>query len=88
MNFEAVKARRDEIDAANREHSKALNAFPRMSNGLTPDNVKFSPAYRAAKAEYDASAEALRRVNIYLNKYHAKELRADRAAKRKSLETV
>lgn len=43
--------------------SAALKVFPRAANGLTPDAVKFSPEYRAAKAEFDRAFAAVRAFN-------------------------
>jgi len=43
--------------------SKALKAFPRGPMGMTPDAVKFSPEYRAAKAAYQKAFEAVRSFN-------------------------
>jgi hypothetical protein len=40
-----------------------LKAFPRSPNGLTPDAVKFSPEYKAAKAECSRAFSALRDHN-------------------------
>lgn len=42
---------------------KALKVFPKGPMGLTPDEVKVSPEFRAAKSAYDKAFEALRRFN-------------------------
>jgi hypothetical protein len=52
----ALEAR---VDSA----SKALQAFPRGPLGMIPDEVKRTPEYRAARAEFDAAFSALRRHN-------------------------
>lgn len=43
--------------------SAALKAFPRGPLGLTPDAVKASSEYKAAKRSSDAAFSALRRFN-------------------------
>jgi hypothetical protein len=45
--------------------------------GLTPDHIKFSPEYRAAKLEYDRQHELLRQFNRWM----VTERRAKRLAK-------
>lgn len=50
---------RSEVDRA----SEALKVFPRGSMGLTPDHVKLSPEYRAAKGAFDKAFAALRYFN-------------------------
>jgi len=52
----------DEYRAA----SRVLSAFPRLANGLTPDTVKATHEYRAAKARADAKFQALRAINARL----------------------
>lgn len=41
----------------------ALKAFPRGRMGLTPDAVKATPEWRAAKQAYDRAFAALRSFN-------------------------
>jgi hypothetical protein len=60
----------DEIEATRTALEKevsttgaVLRSFPRLASGLTPDAVKFSPEYRAAKAASDRAFQALRKFN-------------------------
>lgn len=55
------KAARLEADV--KAASAKLQEFPRSKNGLVPDDIRFGPAYRAAKAEYDRAFAALRSYN-------------------------
>lgn len=48
--------------------------------GLTPDAVKTDPAYRGLKLAYEAAYQRLRKINSYLHKFHADEMRASRTA--------
>lgn len=60
------------------ELSRALKAIPGVGSGhcgLTPDHVKFSPEYRAAKRAVDQAFATLREFN----RRHAKQLRAEQA---------
>ena len=58
-------ALRDRAQANVTAASAGLKAFAhlRAPNGLTPDAVKFSPEYRAAKSAYDQAFARLRAVN-------------------------
>ena len=49
----------DRVDAA----SAALKTFAKGAMGLTPDAIKASPEYQAAKREYVAAFAALRLRN-------------------------
>lgn len=64
------------------ETSATLLAFPRGPTGLTPDNVKFSPEFRFAKAAFNMAFAASRAFHGANTKRFAKELRAERDAKR------
>ena len=55
--------RRLPIDDVVKSASDALKAFPRHANGLTPDEVKFSIPYRAAKQKYERAFAKLRAFN-------------------------
>jgi hypothetical protein len=50
--------------------------------GLTPDHVRATPEWRAAKARSKAAFAALQAFNIVFTRMFAKELRAQRAARR------
>ena len=54
---------RDALEVEWREAGKALKQFPKGPTGLTPDTVKLSPEYRAAKLRYDKAFAALRAFN-------------------------
>ena len=49
--------------AREREAAAALAAFPRGPMGLTPDSVKASPEWQAAKAAWTEAFSALRAYN-------------------------
>lgn len=56
-----------------------------LANGLTPDVVKFHPAYRAAKLEYDTAFRALQKRNQAHVREFKLEMRAERRAVKDSL---
>lgn len=60
----------------------ALRQFPKNSIGITPDDVKASPEFRAAKAAYDAAFQGLRNFNSAFTKAFGNELRAHRLSQR------
>lgn len=63
-----IEATKDEIEQEVAAASAALKAFPKGPTGMTPDNVKFSPEYRAAKERYQRAFEALRTINAAARK--------------------
>ena len=58
-----VEAARAALESEVKKASADLKVFPRAANGLTPDAVKFSPEYRAAKSGFDRAFQALRKFN-------------------------
>lgn len=60
--------------------SKALQKFPRGAMGLTPDDVKATPEWKAAKKAFDDAFNKLRKFNAVFVKKYKKEIAADRIA--------
>lgn len=82
FTYEAAKARIAEIEANVKAASAALQAFPRGPNGLTPDAVKFSPEFKAARHAYEVAADQLRGANESFVRQFRKEIRAERRNRR------
>lgn len=83
--YAEAKVARDQLVERHSLASAQLKAIPGVGSGpmgLTPDAVKFSPAYRAAKAEMDRLFIALRAANAFIAKHHRKEADADRKDRR------
>lgn len=80
--FAAFKARRAQLETETAAASAALQVFPSGPTGLTPDAVKFSPEFQAASARYAKAAGQLRELNGANVKRFAKELAAERDARR------
>ncbi len=80
--YEVLKSRRDRLEAEAKSASDALNAFPKGPMGLTPDDVKASPEFKAARQRYQKAADQLREANSIIAKRFAKEAKADRDAER------
>ncbi len=62
MNYTIEAARKileTELDAA----SKAIKAFPHHENGLTPDSVKATAEWKAAKAKLNTAFAVFRKFN-------------------------
>lgn len=76
--FEQAKAMRAAIEAQVAEKCAKLDAYPRLPSGLTPDEVKTSPAFRKDKYAFDCAFQALRRFNAKFVKQFKAELRAER----------
>jgi len=45
------------------EYSKVLRSFPKLENGMTPDDVKATPEFKEAKANYQRAFAQLRAIN-------------------------
>lgn len=58
-----IEITRDALRADVDRTSAALQVFPRGPMGLTPDSVKGSAEYCAAKLEFDRAFAALRKFN-------------------------
>jgi hypothetical protein len=81
MTYDQAKQERDRIEHARKQASQALDAFPRLPNGLTPDDVKQSPAYREAKAKADALFAQLQAFNTHFVKTYKADIRRERASR-------
>jgi len=82
MTYQEQRQYQADLEASLRAMADLLQTFPRGSMGITPDDVKRSPAYRAAKTGYDVSFARLRNFNARFTKEYAAELRAERRANR------
>lgn len=82
MDYAAAKEIQGKLDARVAQASAALNAFPGQTNGLTADAVKFSAAYRTAKAEFAAAFSSLRAFNAKFSVAFRKEIRENRRVAR------
>lgn len=60
MNIEATRAK---LESDVHRASLALKVFPRGITGLTPDSVKATPEWKAAKNAYNVAFEILRQFN-------------------------
>jgi hypothetical protein len=88
MDFEAYKSERDRLvgimRAASQRMRELAGSEPRPM-GLTPDHIKFSPAFRAARAEYDQAHAALGRLNTGNLKRFKRQLIDERDQRRAAL---
>jgi hypothetical protein len=84
--FEEAKAEEALVEREMSEAQAALNVFPRGPTGLTPDAVKATPEWRAAKARVDKAFARLRAFNAVFVKRFAKKLRAERAERTRERE--
>lgn len=82
--YEQAKARQLELEAQLKRTSGELRSVPGVGSGamgLTPDAVKRSAPYQAAKRAYDSAFAALRSFNgDYVRRYR-REIAADRRAR-------
>jgi hypothetical protein len=81
MDYAAAKQIRDSLDAKTAQAGAALDAFPKLANGMTPDAVKFSAEYRSAKAIFDAAFAAQRAFNGKFVAAFRKQIQAERRAR-------
>ena len=80
MTYQQAKEHKEKLEQEVKDASLALRAFGdvKMPNGLTPDNVKASPAYRAAKGIYNVAFRRLQAFNSVFCKRYKNEYREDR----------
>lgn len=82
MTYSEAKAYRDQLEAELNRLSAILNSFPHDGPmGLTPDHVKLSPEYRAAKSAWDLQFHKLRTFNGAFTREFRAELKLERDAK-------
>ncbi len=81
-DYELDKAHQAYLEAAVSVTSGVMNAFPKGDMGLTPDDVKASDTYRAAKKSFNNAFAALRAFNAGYVKRFKKELAQERKLKR------
>jgi hypothetical protein len=63
MTFDEFKAKQNELTAECTRTGEILRSFPRLPNGLHPDEVKFSPEFKLAKRNSDIAFNNLRDFN-------------------------
>lgn len=66
MKTAAIEAARHVLEAQRKAAAATLGSLPGIGSGpmgLTPDSVKASPEYQAAKAAHAHAFDALRRFN-------------------------
>ena len=83
--FALAKVAADALDEAYKAASAALATIPGAGSGpmgLTPDAVKASPEWKAARAKQAAALKALQAFNLAYSHTFAREIRADRDARR------
>jgi hypothetical protein len=85
MSYAIAKAVQAELERARNDASQALSSIAGVGSsamGLTPDSVKASPEYRAARRAYDQRHADLAAFNARFVKQYATDLAADRARRR------
>jgi hypothetical protein len=80
-DFVKAKTERDNLEFAAKEAGEELRAFPKGPMNLTPDHIKATPEWKAAKLRFDRAFAALRDFNVVFTKQYATELRAERNAR-------
>lgn len=82
MTFEEAKTIQAKLHAEVAAASAALQVFQKGRMGLTPDDVKASPEFRAATQRYNVSFVQLRSINGLLTRKFSNELREERRTRR------
>ena len=81
LTYEQAKARAELLDAESKAAGKILSAFPKGPMGMTPDAVKASKEYIAAKASFDVAFAAQRKFNGWYAVAFKQERARERAAR-------
>jgi hypothetical protein len=83
IDFKGALAIRAELETEVSRLGTQLNSFPKTGPmGMVPDAIKSSPAFRAAKGEFDAAFCRLRAFNSIFVRQFAREIRAMRRTRR------
>lgn len=84
LTYESAKADADAARARSAAAGEAMNSFPKLPSGLTPDGVKATKEWQAAKAESDAALRGEQDANSVVVKNFPAENRAAIQAERES----
>jgi hypothetical protein len=79
--YDEAKLERDRLQAEMQSASAIMQTFPRGEMGLTPDHIKASPEWRAARARYQTALSAMQTFNATFIPRFKKEIAAERRAK-------
>ncbi len=80
--YQDAKEAADSARARSKAAGEVMAGFPKGAMGLTPEDVRATPDWQAAKAETEAAFQAEREANEHLLKNFGDEARADRQADR------
>lgn len=81
MTYEEAKTIKTALEAESKRLGKLLNDGPKGPMGLTPDHIKFSPEFQAAKRAYERTQGKIATFNRMFLKVFAKEYAAERRAR-------
>ncbi len=81
-SYNVAKSHKQSLETLVDAASKKLQTYPCGSNGITPDEVKFSLEYTTDKTAYDTSFQNLRTFNAYFSKVFKSEYAQERREKR------
>lgn len=81
MTYIEAKARADALHEQYRRAGMVMDTFPKGPMGLTPDEVKATPAYRSARTECDRAFAELRNFNGWYTKTFRRERRLERTGR-------
>jgi hypothetical protein len=80
--FKAARARQDQLEAESQRTGRVMDSFPKGTMNMTPDHVRATPEWKAAKAASDQAFQAYRNFNATMLKAFPNELKAERLARR------
>lgn len=83
MNYSQAKAHKLELEAAEKSAKDALKKYPKLENGLTPDNVRATPEWKADKKRSIGAFCELQ----HFNKWFLKRFKAEYLAERRARKT-
>lgn len=81
--YELLKERKAMLEADMDRASKKLQSYPKGAMGLTPDYIKFSPAYQEDRKWFETAKKAVQSFNQTFLKKYRKEWRDECIKKRR-----
>jgi alkyl hydroperoxide reductase subunit AhpC len=73
MTFEQAMKVAEDLNIVCSKAGEELNKFPKLANGLTPDDVKASKEWQQAKAHFDFTFKMLQNINQEIGRKYKKE---------------
>ena len=80
--FKAARQKQDQLEAESTRTGRVMDSFPKGPMNFTPDSVRATSEWKAARAASDRAFQEYRNFNGMMLKVFPNELKAERLARR------